>query len=143
MTETLEVGFLKKRNGEEFYPRATWDGVDNKPDLITQEALTDAYQKSDLYQLMQSGTIRKMLDLENTFLSSLSDYAKKSDLPDLTQYAKESELANYATNQDLQTAINDVKALTVLASPDGQKWLLSVNNDGLLSTSKLTVKEQS
>lgn len=232
----------------------------DRNEFITKQELVDAYQSTDLYKLMQSGQIQKMLDLDESFISSLSDYAKKSDLPDFSQYAKKSELpiepdltsyakksdlpsldgfakkedvpkqqdlgqyakreelnncfrvdeenqvsghttftgfteingglntantsvfghfdawhesdfhdnvnmfgkfnghavsdyalksdlpkdkdlSNYATKDELNKVANDLRELTTMRSPDGQKWLLSINNDGLISTSKLMNKE--
>ncbi|MDD9139302.1 hypothetical protein H7198_06850 [Fructobacillus sp. CRL 2054] len=117
-------------------------------EFITKQEFIDAWNNTDLAKLVNSGKIQQMLDLEQTFLFSLSDYVKKSDLPDFSKFALKSDipsspdLSNCATKTDLQNVVTDVKQLTTMKSPDGSTWLLSINDDGNIATYKVTTKEQ-
>ena len=103
-------------------------------DLATKEELNEKADKSELEGYQPAGEYltpqdivnkadkseipSKVSDLENDvpFLveSDLSDYAKKSDIPegvDLSDYAKKSDLTPFATKDELNEAISDVVSI--------------------------------
>ena len=83
------------------------DIINIKKNYVTNSALTETLKK-----YVKNDALTKMLEryvTNDNLTSKLGDYAKTSDLPDLTNYATNRDIANFLTNDDLSGYATDAQ----------------------------------